>query len=88
MGYALAEAALRRGARLLLITGPTSLKPPSAALVSLPLGLALKTAVAVSEPFMPLVVKPVPMENAVLLLLWKSKVPPSATSTTRGAPGA
>lgn len=31
MGYALAEAALRRGARVLLVTGPTSLKPPSAA---------------------------------------------------------
>lgn len=31
MGYALAEAALRRGAHVLLVTGPTSLKPPSAA---------------------------------------------------------
>jgi phosphopantothenoylcysteine decarboxylase/phosphopantothenate--cysteine ligase len=31
MGYALAEAALRRGARVLLVTGPTSQKPPSAA---------------------------------------------------------
>jgi phosphopantothenoylcysteine decarboxylase/phosphopantothenate--cysteine ligase len=31
MGYALAEAALRRGARVVLVTGPTSLKPPSAA---------------------------------------------------------
>jgi phosphopantothenoylcysteine decarboxylase/phosphopantothenate--cysteine ligase len=31
MGYALAEAALRRGARVILISGPTSLKPPSAA---------------------------------------------------------
>jgi phosphopantothenoylcysteine decarboxylase/phosphopantothenate--cysteine ligase len=31
MGYALAEAALRRGARVILITGPTALKPPSAA---------------------------------------------------------
>ncbi len=31
MGYALAEAALRRGARVLLISGPTALKPPSAA---------------------------------------------------------
>ncbi|HEY6253687.1 MAG TPA: bifunctional phosphopantothenoylcysteine decarboxylase/phosphopantothenate--cysteine ligase CoaBC [Candidatus Angelobacter sp.] len=31
MGYALAEAALRRGAKVLLITGPTALKPPSAA---------------------------------------------------------
>jgi phosphopantothenoylcysteine decarboxylase/phosphopantothenate--cysteine ligase len=31
MGYALAEAALRRGARVLLITGPTSIAPPNAA---------------------------------------------------------
>jgi len=31
MGYALAEAALRRGARVLLVTGPTSLVPPGAA---------------------------------------------------------
>jgi phosphopantothenoylcysteine decarboxylase/phosphopantothenate--cysteine ligase len=31
MGYALAEAALRRGARVLLLSGPTALKPPSAA---------------------------------------------------------
>ena len=31
MGYALAEAALRRGARVILVTGPTALKPPGAA---------------------------------------------------------
>lgn len=31
MGYALAEAASRRGARVLLISGPTALKPPSGA---------------------------------------------------------
>jgi phosphopantothenoylcysteine decarboxylase / phosphopantothenate---cysteine ligase len=31
MGYALAEAALRRGARVLLISGPTALTPPTAA---------------------------------------------------------
>ncbi|WP_041856958.1 bifunctional phosphopantothenoylcysteine decarboxylase/phosphopantothenate--cysteine ligase CoaBC [Candidatus Korobacter versatilis] len=31
MGYAIAEAAIRRGARVVLITGPTALKPPSAA---------------------------------------------------------
>ena len=29
MGYAIAEAALRRGARVLLVTGPVALKPPS-----------------------------------------------------------
>ncbi len=34
MGYALAESALRRGARVLLISGPTSLTPPSAAEVT------------------------------------------------------
>ncbi len=31
MGYALAEAALRRGAKVVLVSGPTALKPPSAA---------------------------------------------------------
>jgi phosphopantothenoylcysteine decarboxylase/phosphopantothenate--cysteine ligase len=31
MGYALAEAALRRGARVILVSGPTALQPPSAA---------------------------------------------------------
>src|SRR5437660_409202 len=34
MGYALAEAALRRGARVLLVSGPTSLNPPGAAEVT------------------------------------------------------
>jgi phosphopantothenoylcysteine decarboxylase / phosphopantothenate---cysteine ligase len=34
MGYALAEAALRRGARVLLISGPTSLTAPGAAEVT------------------------------------------------------
>ena len=34
MGYALAEAALRRGARVLLVTGPTSLTAPVAATVT------------------------------------------------------
>jgi phosphopantothenoylcysteine decarboxylase/phosphopantothenate--cysteine ligase len=31
MGYALAEAALRRGARVLLVSGPTAIMPPGAA---------------------------------------------------------
>jgi phosphopantothenoylcysteine decarboxylase/phosphopantothenate--cysteine ligase len=34
MGYALAEAAIRRGARVLLVTGPTALTPSSAAEVT------------------------------------------------------
>jgi len=39
MGFALAEAALRRGARVVLISGPTALKPPGAAEV-----IAIETA--------------------------------------------
>src|SRR6202161_109854 len=34
MGYAVAEAALRRGARVLLISGPTALTPPASAEVT------------------------------------------------------
>jgi phosphopantothenoylcysteine decarboxylase / phosphopantothenate---cysteine ligase len=34
MGYALAEAALRRGARVLLVSGPTNLTPPGGAEVT------------------------------------------------------
>jgi phosphopantothenoylcysteine decarboxylase / phosphopantothenate---cysteine ligase len=34
MGYAIAEAALRRGARVLLVCGPTNLTPPGAAEVT------------------------------------------------------
>jgi phosphopantothenoylcysteine decarboxylase / phosphopantothenate---cysteine ligase len=34
MGYALTEAALRRGARVLLVSGPTALTPPGAAEVT------------------------------------------------------
>src|SRR2546427_2852566 len=34
MGYALAEAALRRGARVLLVSGPAALAPPAAAEVT------------------------------------------------------
>ena len=34
MGYALTEAALRRGARVLLVSGPTSLTPPGASEVT------------------------------------------------------
>jgi phosphopantothenoylcysteine decarboxylase/phosphopantothenate--cysteine ligase len=34
MGYAVAEVALRRGARVLLVSGPTALTPPAAAEVT------------------------------------------------------
>lgn len=44
MGYALAEAALRRGAHVILVTGPTNLKPPGAAEV-----VAVETAAEMRE---------------------------------------
>lgn len=50
MGYALAEAALRRGARVVLITGPTALTPPSAAEV-FPVETAEQMRNAVMEHF-------------------------------------
>jgi phosphopantothenoylcysteine decarboxylase/phosphopantothenate--cysteine ligase len=34
MGYAIAEAAIRRGARVLLVTGPTAIKPPASSEVT------------------------------------------------------
>ncbi len=46
MGYALAEAALRRGARVVLITGPTALKAPAAAeIVSVETAAQMREAV-------------------------------------------
>jgi phosphopantothenoylcysteine decarboxylase/phosphopantothenate--cysteine ligase len=44
MGYALAEAALRRGARVILVSGPTALTPPGAAEV-----MAVETAEQMRE---------------------------------------
>ena len=46
MGYALAEAALRRGAKVILISGPTNLKPPAGAeFVSIQTAREMHTAV-------------------------------------------
>ncbi len=51
MGYALAEGALRRGARVVLITGPTALKPPGAAeLVSVETADEMRNAVLKYAP--------------------------------------
>jgi phosphopantothenoylcysteine decarboxylase/phosphopantothenate--cysteine ligase len=47
MGYALTEAAIRRGARVILVSGPTALKPPSSAEV-----LQVETAQQMREAVM------------------------------------
>ncbi|MGO9088159.1 MAG: bifunctional phosphopantothenoylcysteine decarboxylase/phosphopantothenate--cysteine ligase CoaBC [Candidatus Sulfotelmatobacter sp.] len=57
MGYALAEAALRRGARVLLVSGPTSLTPPGAAEV---------TRVESAEEMRDAVLKLLPQANIVI----------------------
>ena len=50
MGYALAEAAIRRGAKVVLVSGPTALKPPSAA-EFVPVETAQQMREAVMERF-------------------------------------
>jgi phosphopantothenoylcysteine decarboxylase/phosphopantothenate--cysteine ligase len=50
MGYAIAEAAIRRGARVILVSGPTVLKPPSAS-EFVPVETAQQMREAVMERF-------------------------------------
>jgi len=58
MGYAIAEAALRRGARVLLVSGPTSLKPP---------GAAELTSVVSAHEMLHAVLKLLPETNIVIM---------------------
>jgi phosphopantothenoylcysteine decarboxylase/phosphopantothenate--cysteine ligase, prokaryotic len=58
MGYAIAEAALRRGARVLLVSGPTSLVPPGAAeLTSVQTAVEMRDAVLALLPQASVVIK-------------------------------
>ena len=58
MGYALAEAALRRGAHVMLVSGPTSLTPPGAAqLISIESAEQMRQAVIGLLPQATIVIK-------------------------------
>jgi phosphopantothenoylcysteine decarboxylase / phosphopantothenate---cysteine ligase len=58
MGYAIAEAALRRGARVILISGPANLKPPSAAeLVNVQTAQQMRDAVLARAPEASIIIK-------------------------------
>src|ERR1035438_6450786 len=57
MGYALAEAALRRGARVLLVSGPTAITPP---------GAAELTRVETAEEMLAAVLKLLPESTVVI----------------------
>ncbi len=58
MGYAIAEAALRRGGRVILISGPTSLKPPSAAeVINVQTAQEMRDAVLARAPEASIIIK-------------------------------
>ncbi|HKD79000.1 MAG TPA: bifunctional phosphopantothenoylcysteine decarboxylase/phosphopantothenate--cysteine ligase CoaBC [Candidatus Angelobacter sp.] len=58
MGYALAEAALRRGAKVILISGPTALKPPATAeVVQVQTAAAMRDAVTANLERASIVIK-------------------------------
>jgi phosphopantothenoylcysteine decarboxylase / phosphopantothenate---cysteine ligase len=58
MGYAIAEAAIRRGARVILVSGPTALTPPSAAeFVPVETAQQMRDAVMVRFPDATVVIK-------------------------------
>src|SRR6266567_3371030 len=71
MGYALAEAALRRGARVLLVSGPTSVIPPPAAEV---------TRVESTEEMRDAVLKLLPQASIVIKTAAVSDYRPKATA--------
>ncbi|HWR35643.1 MAG TPA: bifunctional phosphopantothenoylcysteine decarboxylase/phosphopantothenate--cysteine ligase CoaBC [Clostridia bacterium] len=58
MGYAIAEAAVRRGARVILVSGPTALKAPAAAeVVQVERAQQMREAVLVRFPDVSVVIK-------------------------------
>ena len=71
MGYALAEAALRRGARVLLVSGPTAIMPP---------GAAELTRVETAEQMRAAVLKLLPESTVVLKTAAVSDYRPKATA--------
>ena len=74
MGYALAEAALRRGARVLLVSGPTSLTPPGAAEV---------TRVETAEEMWRTVMKLLPESTMVIKTAAVSDYRPKSTAAQK-----
>jgi phosphopantothenoylcysteine decarboxylase / phosphopantothenate---cysteine ligase len=58
MGYALTEAALRRGAKVILVSGPSALKPPAnATFISIQTAAEMRNAVMSSLPEATIIIK-------------------------------
>lgn len=74
MGYALAEAASRRGARVLLVSGPTSLTPP---------GAAELTHVESAEQMRQVVLQLLPEATVVIKTAAVSDYRPKSTATQK-----
>jgi phosphopantothenoylcysteine decarboxylase/phosphopantothenate--cysteine ligase len=74
MGYALAEAAVRRGARVLLVSGPTSLTPPAAAEV---------TKIESTEEMLDAVLKLLPQATIVIKTAAVSDYRPKAAAAQK-----
>jgi len=74
MGYALAEAALRRGARVLLVSGPTSITPP---------GAAELTSVESAEEMRAAVLKLLPESTIVIKTAAVADFRPKATAVQK-----
>jgi phosphopantothenoylcysteine decarboxylase/phosphopantothenate--cysteine ligase len=74
MGYALAEAALRRGARVLLVSGPTSITPP---------GAAELTPVETAEEMRAAVLKLLPASTVIIKTAAVADFRPKATAAQK-----
>jgi phosphopantothenoylcysteine decarboxylase/phosphopantothenate--cysteine ligase len=74
MGYAIAEAALRRGARVLLVSGPTALTPP---------GAAELTQVETAEEMLAAVLKFLPEATVVIKTAAVADFRPKAASAQK-----
>jgi len=74
MGYALAEAALRRGARVLLVSGPTSIMPP---------GAAELTRVETAEEMRAAVLKMLPESSVIIMTAAVADFRPKAAAAEK-----
>jgi phosphopantothenoylcysteine decarboxylase / phosphopantothenate---cysteine ligase len=74
MGYALAEAALRRGAGVLLVSGPTSITPP---------GAAELTPVETAEEMRAAVLRLLPASTVVIMTAAVADFRPKATAAQK-----
>jgi phosphopantothenoylcysteine decarboxylase/phosphopantothenate--cysteine ligase len=74
MGYALAEAALRRGARVLLVSGPAAITPPGAAQV---------TRVETAEQMRQAVLQLLPQSSVVIMTAAVADFRPKAAAAQK-----